>query len=397
MRMLPCDVPSDVSNPQSAPKSAAESVRLSPTVYATEPAAPAEQGEPEKPDIPMSVLDVAPVGTGYTATQALRTTAELARRAERWGYHRFWVAEHHNMPGIASTSPPVLLAHLAAHTTTLRLGSGGVMLPNHAPLVVAEQFGTLQALAPGRIDIGLGRAPGTDQATMRALRRSARQSGPDDFPQQLGELLGFLSGSFQEGHPYGHINAVPGPANGIAGGGEWDASRPPVWLLGSSGYSAQLAGILGLPFAFAHHFSAANTIPALRLYREHFQPSEDLKEPYAMIAAGVIAADTEEEARRLALAQALAMMRLRGGRPGLLPSPEEAENHPWTPAEREFVRAYQGDHVIGDPATVRRGLVELAARTEVDELMVICNVHGDEARLRSYEIVAREWGLPGAV
>ncbi|MCF2532333.1 LLM class flavin-dependent oxidoreductase [Yinghuangia soli] len=347
------------------------------------------------PDIPLSVLDVAPVGTGYSATEALRTTTELAKRAERWGFRRFWVAEHHNMPGIASSSPPVLLAHLAAHTSTIRLGSGGVMLPNHAPLVVAEQFGTLQALHPGRIDIGLGRAPGTDQTTARALRRSADALSADDFPQQLGELIGFLTGSFSDGHPYGRIHAVPGPVSGVEPGGERDASRAPVWLLGSSGYSAQLAGILGLPFAFAHHFSGQHTVPALALYREHFQPSEDLKEPYAMIAAGVIAADTAEEAGRLGLAQALGMMRLRSGRPGLQPSPEEAVAYPWTPAEREFVESYQRQHVIGDAAGVRRGLAELVARTQVDELMVISNVHGHDARLRSYEIIAREWGLPG--
>ncbi|WP_436775481.1 LLM class flavin-dependent oxidoreductase [Yinghuangia sp. YIM S09857] len=347
------------------------------------------------PSIPLSVLDVAPVGTGYTATEALRTTTELARRAEQWGYHRFWVAEHHNMPGIASSSPPVLLAHLAAHTTTLRLGSGGVMLPNHAPLVVAEQFGTLQALHPGRIDIGLGRAPGTDQHTARALRRTAEALSVDDFPQQLGELIGFLTGSFREGHPYSRIHAVPGPASGIEPGGERDASRAPIWLLGSSGYSAQLAGILGMPFAFAHHFSGEHTLPALALYREHFQPSEDLKEPYAMIAAGVIAAGTAEEAERLGRAQALGMLRLRGGRPGLQPSPEEAEEYPWTPAERDFVESYQRQHVIGDADTVRRGLSDLVERTAVDELMVISNVHGHAARLASYEIIAREWGLPG--
>ncbi|MDI2131361.1 LLM class flavin-dependent oxidoreductase [Yinghuangia seranimata] len=345
--------------------------------------------------IPLSVLDLAPVGSGYTATEALRTSTELARRAERWGFHRFWVAEHHNMPGIASSAPPVLLAHLAAHTSTLRLGSGGIMLPNHAPLVVAEQFGTLQALHPGRIDIGIGRAPGTDQATARALRRSEDALSVDDFPQQLGELIGFLTASFREGHLFERIRAVPGPVSGIAPGGEWEASRAPVWLLGSSGYSARLAGALGLPFAFAHHFSAVHTLPALALYREHFTPSEDLDKPYSMIAAGVIAADTDEEARRYALAQALAMLRLRTGRPGLLPSPDEAEQHPWTEAERDFVRTYQADHIIGGPATVRAGLDELVSRTGVDELMVVSNVHGHDARLRSYEIIAEQWGLPG--
>ncbi|WP_443089298.1 LLM class flavin-dependent oxidoreductase [Yinghuangia sp. ASG 101] len=361
----------------------------------TEPSDPTAPDGAPMPAIPLSVLDVAPVGTGYTATEALRTTTELARRAERWGYHRFWVAEHHNMPGIASSSPPVLLAHLAAHTSTLRLGSGGVMLPNHAPLVVAEQFGTLQALHPGRIDIGLGRAPGTDQATARALRRSAEALSAEDFPQQLGELIAFLTDGFRDGHPYQRIQAVPGPASGIEPGGEHDATRAPIWLLGSSGYSARLAGMLGLPFAFAHHFSGEHTLPALELYRRSFQPSEDLKEPYAMIAAGVIAADTDEEATRLGRSQALAMLRLRQGRPGLQPSPEEADAYPWTPAEADFVSAYQKQHVTGGPDRVRRGLRELVERTRVDELMVISNVHGHAARLTSYEIIARVWGLPG--
>ena len=346
-------------------------------------------------EVRLSVLDAAPVGSGFTATEALRTTTELARAAEAWGCHRMWVAEHHNMPGIASTSPPVLLAHLAAHTSTIRLGSGGVMLPNHAPLVVAEQFGTLQALHPGRIDIGIGRAPGTDGATARALRREPGPPSADDFPQALGELIGFVGGAFADGHPYARIHAVPGPASGIEPGGEHDRSRPPIWLLGSSGYSAQLAGMLGLPFAFAHHFSARHTLPALRLYRESFRPSADLEEPYAMVAAGVIAADTEEEARRYALAQALSMMRLRAGNPGLLPAPEEAAAHPWTGEERAFVQALQGDHILGDLDGVQAGLEDLRERTRADELMVVSNVYGHDARLRSYELIARAWGLPG--
>ncbi|MGC0420844.1 LLM class flavin-dependent oxidoreductase [Embleya sp. AB8] len=343
--------------------------------------------------VKLSVLDVAPVGTGYSATEALRTSTELAKLAEQWGFHRFWVAEHHNMPGIASSSPPVLLAHLAAHTSTLRLGSGGVMLPNHAPLVVAEQFGTLQALHPGRIDIGIGRAPGTDQVTMRALRRGGGAESVDEFPQALGELIGFVTGSFAADHPYARMHAVPGPASGIEAGGEFAAAEAPVWLLGSSGYSAQLAGMLGLPFAFAHHFSGQHTLPALKLYRESFRPSASLKEPYSMIAAGVIAADTREQAKRLALSQALSMLKLRSGNPGRIPSPEEAEAYPWTPAEREFVASYQGQHISGDLADVRTGMLELRERTQVDELMVISNVYGHDARIRSYELIAQAWGL----
>jgi luciferase family oxidoreductase group 1 len=221
---------------------------------------------------PLSILDLATVGAGGTPAESLATSTELARRAEEWGYHRFWVAEHHGMPGVASSSPAVLLAHLAANTRTIRLGSGGVMLPNHAPLVVAEQFGMLHALHPGRIDLGLGRAPGTDQATAAALRRSA-EVDPDEFPQQVAELTAFLDDDFPEGHPYRRIHAIPGEANAPGAG------RPPIWLLGSSGFSAQLAGLLGLPFAFAHHFSAANTVPALDLYRSSFRPSEALDRP----------------------------------------------------------------------------------------------------------------------
>ncbi|GGO88947.1 LLM class flavin-dependent oxidoreductase [Wenjunlia tyrosinilytica] len=339
--------------------------------------------------VPLSVLDLATVGTGHTASEALATSTELARRAEEWGFHRYWVAEHHSMPGVASASPAVLLAHLAAATSTIRLGSGGVMLPNHAPLVIAEQFGLLEALHPGRIDLGLGRAPGTDQATARALRRSAEALSVDDFPQQLAELIRFLDDSFPEGHPYARIHAIPGPVQGKVPGGVQSASRPPVWLLGSSGYSARLAGALGLPFSFAHHFSPANTLPALEIYRESFRPSEVLDKPYAMVAAGVIAADTEKEARSSARAGALAMLRLRTGRPGLFPSPEEADGYPFNELEREFVDSWLSNVIHGDRDKVRQGLDDLRALTDADELMLTSNVHGRERRLRSYEIVAQ--------
>ncbi len=218
--------------------------------------------------VPLSVLDLAPVPEGGSAAGALRATTDLAQQAERLGYHRFWVAEHHNMPGIASSAPPVLIGHIADATTTMRVGSGGVMLPNHVSLVVAEQFGMLEALHPGRIDLGIGRAPGTDQVTAAALRRSPEALSADDFPDQLMDLLGWFTGRWPENHPFARITAVPGHGN-----------LPAMWLLGSSGYSAQLAGLLGLPFAFAHHFSAANTLPALALYREHFRPSEFLEQP----------------------------------------------------------------------------------------------------------------------
>jgi len=334
--------------------------------------------------VPLSILDLAPVGVPTTPGEALTTTTELARAAEAWGYHRMWVAEHHGMPGIASSSPSVVLAHLAAATSTIRLGSGGVMLPNHAPLVVAEQFGTLEALHPGRIDLGLGRAPGTDQGTARALRRTTGSLSADDFPQQLGELLAFLGDGFPADHPYAEVQSVP------------HAGSPPVWLLGSSGFSAQVAGALGLPFAFAHHFSAQNTLPALELYRESFQPSSVLSEPYALIGVQAIAADTDQAAYDLALPIALSMLRLRKGEPGRLPSPEEARAYPYDELERSFVDGWLADAVHGTPDRVEAGLEELRERTGADELMLTANIYDRAAKLRSYELIARRYELPGA-
>ena len=339
-------------------------------------------------EVPLSILDLATVGEGYTPTQALAATTRLAQDAESWGYHRFWVAEHHGMPGVASSSPAVLLAHIGAATSTIRLGSGGVMLPNHAPLVIAEQFGLLHALHPHRIDLGLGRAPGTDPATAAALRRRhGGEQDPDDFPYQLSELLHFLDADFPPGHPYERLRAVPGESNAPGSG------RPPVWLLGSSGFSAQLAGRLGLPFAFAHHFSARNTVPALDLYRETFRPSEVLDEPYALIGVGAVAADSEREARRLAMSGALNMLRLRRGAPGLVPTPEEAEAFPYSELERDFIDSWLANVILGDREQVREGLTELRKRTGADELMITSNVHGHEARNRSYRLIAEAHGL----
>ncbi|WP_410090487.1 LLM class flavin-dependent oxidoreductase [Streptomyces sp. OR43] len=347
--------------------------------------------------VPLSVLDLVTVGQGRTATQALRTGVEIAQLAERRGFHRYWVAEHHSMPGVASSSPAVILAHTAAHTERIRLGSGGVMLPNHAPLVIAEQFGTLEAMAPGRVDLGLGRAPGTDGATAAALRRTERlNEGADDFPQQLMELTRFLDDDFPDGHPYARIHAVPGPVQATSEGGVQSPGRPPLWLLGSSGFSARLAGMLGLPFAFAHHFSAQNTIPALELYRESFKPSAVLDAPYALIGVAALAADDEREARRQVLTGALSMLRLRSGRPGLVPTPEEAEAYAFTPMEREFVDSWLVNIVHGTADEVRTGLDDLAKRTGADELMITANAHGGEARLRSYGLIADAYGLPGA-
>ncbi|MFE7786679.1 LLM class flavin-dependent oxidoreductase [Streptomyces nigrescens] len=345
--------------------------------------------------VPLSVLDLVTVGAGSTASAAVRTAVDIARTAERRGFHRYWVAEHHSMPGVASSSPAVLLAHLAAHTTRIRLGSGGVMLPNHAPLVIAEQFGTLEAMAPGRVDLGLGRAPGTDGATAAALRRTERlHEGADEFPQQLAELTRFLDDSFPDGHPYAKIHAVPGPVQATSPGGVQDRHRPPLWLLGSSGFSARLAGSLGLPFAFAHHFSAANTLPALDLYRASFRPSEVLSEPYALIGVAALAAESEQEARRQVMTGALSMVRLRTGRPGLVPSPEEAEAYRFNELERGFVDSWLGNVVHGTPDAVRQGLDDLAKRTGADELMITANAHGGAARLRSYELIADAYGLP---
>ena len=320
--------------------------------------------------VPLSVLDLVPIGAGSTATAALATSTALVRLAEDLGFRRYWVAEHHAMPGIASSSPAVLIAHLAGVTERIRVGSGGVMLPNHQPLVIAEQFGTLDALHPGRIDLGIGRAPGTDQRTARALRRGSATLGADEFPDQLAELASYFRGD-------GPVLAVP--AKGQA---------PAMWLLGSSGYSAQVAGLLGLPFAFAHHFSSENTLPALDLYRSTFRPSDVLDRPYAMIAASVLCAPTDDEARRLALPSALQFLQLRLGRPGPVPTPETAATYPYSAEERRFVDDRLSTQVIGSPETVRAGVTELVERTGVDELMVVTSTHDGADRLRSYRLLA---------
>jgi luciferase family oxidoreductase group 1 len=325
-------------------------------------------------DVPLSVLDLAPVAAGTTAGAALRHTTELARRTEELGYHRFWVAEHHNMPAIASSAPAVVIAHLAAATTTIRVGSGGVMLPNHAPLVVAEQFGTLEALHPNRIDLGIGRAPGTDQVTALALRRTMEGLSAEGFPQELADLVNYFTGD------------RPGPITASPGRGD----MPAVWLLGSSGFSAQLAGLLGLPFSFAHHFSGTNTLPALALYRQHFRPSQWLEKPYAMVAVSAICAESDEHAQWLAGPAALSFLRLRAGRPAPLSTPEEAAAYPYTDAEREFVRQRQDGQLLGSPATVRRQATELLARTGADELMLTTMVYDIAERARSFELIAEQ-------
>ncbi len=333
--------------------------------------------------VPLSILDLAGVGEGATPGDALRSTTELAVRAEALGYQRFWVAEHHGLPAVASASPPVLIAHLAAATSTLRLGSGGVMLPNHAPLAVAEQFGTLAALHPGRIDLGLGRAPGSDQLTAYALRRrSADDVNGDDFADRLMELRHFLDGDFPVDHPFAGIQVTPG-------------GSLPIWLLGSSDYSARLAALLGLPFAFAHHFAGAagNTEAALDIYRDSFRPSADLSEPYSMIGATVLAADTDSQARYEAAAGALSMLLLRTGRLRRIPTPTQAAEYRYSTAERDLVDAMQSTELIGTADEVAGGIRDLVQQFGVDELMITTRAHGPKARVRSFELIAEAFDL----
>jgi len=315
------------------------------------------------------------VAAGTTAGQALSHTTELARRAEELGYLRFWVAEHHNMPAIASSAPAVLIAHLADATSTIRVGSGGVMLPNHAPLVVAEQFGTLEALHPGRVDLGIGRAPGTDQFTALALRRTVEGLSAEAFPVELTDLIRLFTGDAGDAR----ITATPGRGD-----------MPAIWLLGSSGYSAQLAGLLGLPFSFAHHFSSANTVPALSLYRQNFRPSRWLDEPYAMVAVSAICADTDERAQWLSGPAALSFLRMRQGMPQPLATPEEAAAYPYTEFERLQSAERFADQAVGSPDTVRTQLSTLLERTEADELMLTTMVYDIADRIRSFELIAEK-------
>ena len=331
--------------------------------------------------LPLSVLDLAPIVEGASVGDSLNNSIELARHIEHLGYHRHWVAEHHSLAGVASSATSVLIAHLAAATSTIRVGSGGIMLPNHAPLVIAEQFGTLEALHPGRIDLGIGRAPGSDRTTARALRRDNGQRG-EDLPELLAELIAFFTGRFPDDHPYSAITAIPGLGN-----------MPELWLLGSSGYSAQLAGILGLPFSFAHHFSAENTLPALELYRARFRPSEVLSEPYAMVAVMVLCAETDEEAERLAAPAGLSFIRRRTGQRGQLPSIENALRYPYSDAEQAAIRERNGAQAVGGPATVRERLEALLEQTGADELMLTTTAFDQRDRLHSFELLAEMTGM----
>lgn len=324
-------------------------------------------------EISLSVLDLSPIVAGGTPADAFSNTRSLARHAEELGFSRFWLAEHHNMPGIASAATSVLIGYVAGATTRIRVGSGGIMLSNHAPLAIAEQFGTLESLFPGRIDLGLGRAPGTDQATMRALRRGI---GEDDFPALLEELRFFLKSAGENQR----VRAVPG-----------EGLKIPIWLLGSSGFSAHLAGQLGLPFSFAAHFSPENTLPALETYRRNFRQSEALEKPYAMVALNVIAAATDEEAERLATSQHQAFLRLVRGMPGQLPPPVDTMEGLWTAQEKAALAMRLGGSVIGSPETVESRLQAILEATRADELMIHAMIYDHAARLRSYEIVADVW------
>ena len=321
--------------------------------------------------IPFSILDLCPVPVGATAAQALDNTRDLAQHAERLGYCRYWLAEHHNMPGIASAATAVVIGHVAAATSTIRVGSGGVMLPNHAPLVIAEQFGTLASLFPGRIDLGLGRAPGTDQATARALRRDL-QASAESFPEDVLELQRL----FGEVEPGQHIRAVPGAG-----------LRVPIWLLGSSLFSAQLAAALGLPFAFASHFAPDQLMSALHVYRTRFQPSAQLEKPHAMVGVNVFAADTDAQAHRLFTSLQQQFVNLRRGTPGLLQAP--VEHLEISEMERAGVAQALAFSVVGSPETVEQGLAEVIERTGADELMVTAQIYDHSARLHSFDIVAQ--------
>ena len=321
--------------------------------------------------VPLSVLDLAPIGTGSTATAALATSTKLVQLVEDLGFRRYWVAEHHGMPGIASSSPAVLIAHLAAVTERIRVGSGGVMLPNHQPLVIAEQFGTLASLFPGRIDLGLGRAPGSDQLTARALRRNLG-SDADEFPQDVVELQDYFSDQ-----PRQQVRAVPG--TGL---------KVPLWILGSSLFGAQLAAALGLPYAFASHFAPQQMMQAVALYRATFKPSAQLDKPYVMLGFNVFAADTDDQARLLATSMQQAFVNLRTGRPGKLQPPKPGYLESLGPQEAAMLDQVLSCSAIGSPDTVKRSLDAFIARTGADELMITSQIFDHQARLHSYEITA---------
>lgn len=326
-------------------------------------------------EIPLSVLDLSPVIEGATPADSFHNSLSLAQHAELLGFNRFWLAEHHNMAGIASAATSVVIGYVAAGTQKIRIGAGGIMLPNHAPIVIAEQFGTLESLYPNRIDLGLGRAPGSDRVTAHALRRTLHLDG-DDFPELLEELQFF----FQKPVENQKVQAVPGGGLDV-----------PIWLLGSSGFSARLAGQLGLPFAFAAHFSPEYLLPALELYRNSFLPSDALDEPYAMVALNVFAGETDAEAERLATSQHQSFLNLIRGRPGKIKPPVDSMETIWTEQEKALVQSRVGGSIIGNAETVKTKLDKFLNETNADELMINAMMYDHQARLRSYEIVADVW------
>lgn len=326
--------------------------------------------------IALSILDVSPVTT--TTAQALARSIDLARFADERGYTRFWLAEHHNTPSIASTTPEIMIGQIARETQHLRIGSGGVMLPNHAPLKVAESFKLLEALYPGRIDLGIGRAPGTDGRTALALRRNPDALNAEDFPQNLADLQHFANGDFPDGHPYKSVKAYP-----------QDVNLPPIWLLGSSDFSARLAAELGMGFAFAHHINGDFAVSAMNLYRQNFTPSVEFPDPHAILAASVVTADTDEEAQELALSVAFSFFRLYAGLPhGPMQSPEDVKAFPFTPQQEHLFRSIAARHIVGSPATVKARLDTLIEQTQADELMALTMVYDHDARLHSYDLLA---------
>src|SRR5579863_634115 len=320
---------------------------------------------------PLSVLDISPVPSGSSSSDALRNTLDLAKLTDALGYRRYWLAEHHNTALIASTSPEVMIGHVADVTQRMRVGSGGIMLPNHAPLKVAETFRVLEALHPGRVDLGIGRAPGTDPLTALALRRSREALGADDFPARLNDLLTFLDHGFPQGHPLERIRAMPD-----------DVPMPEVWLLGSSDFSAELSAQMGLRFAFAHHIQPWPAVGALRLYRDHFQLSEYLKQPEALIGVSVVCAETDERAAELAKPLALTLLRFRSGKMGRFPSIEEATSYPYSPEEKQIVEMNRDRSFVGSPARVRDRLIQLAEQGGVDEIMITTMTHEHADRRR---------------
>lgn len=343
--------------------------------------------------VPLSILDVATTGKGYSASDAIETSIKLAKLADQRGFGRYWVAEHHGMPAVSTSSPAMLLSRLIAETQKIRLGSGGMMLPNFPPLVIAEQFGMLQAMAPGRIDLGLGRAPGTNGLTASALRRG--NIGVEDFPDQVAELLHFLEDDFPEGHPYKEkVFAVPGPGQDRENGIDRSFDSPSVWLLGSSGYSAQLAGILGLPFAFAAQLAPENLLIAFDLYRKNFKPSAVLDQPYTIASFSVFAADTETEARIQTHSFSHSMLRMMKGESYVIPSPDELKNYHYTEQERYVLESWNQKMIQGTADQVVRGLNEFQKISGANELMIANLGYSPEGILHSAELIADAYNMP---